>query len=599
MKISVIIPFIETNSKIERSIEYIDKQDSSVAECEIIIVNSCKDEEGNSRLARIEASAPEKVAIINVDSNMNKYEVLNTGMDYCSGDYILFLRPGDAINPRLFRVIADIIKEHHPELISFDMTYAYDKFDMYDDDPFSAEEFVFIEPGDKKGKISYLMNSGINECYLCHIYSLGFIKKSGVRFSSDAQEENMVFTYPMMLLAQNIAYTLDYGYCFFENRELGDVSSRISERMTRQTNLYEMLRGIPELYNEYKDEIDAHFIKEYYLRNLKMAMASRPEDKLKLSIFEVMQYVILSIAPKWIDNDYIFSMNKEDRKLMLILTRRFDSDTELDAELRKDMLITVITATYNRGESIRESIECILNQTWQNIEYIIVDDGSSDRTAEVLGEYDDRRIKIIRNPKNHGPSYSRNEAIKKSTGNYIVCQDDDDLCRLDKLEQEIECILALGDEYGMIYCESINHAKRIKGITDEEALIIPGREMSEVRKSGYIFPALLCKNYITAPAGLIKRSCIEDVGMYDDNLFAYEDWDLYLRIARKYEVGFIRKPLYDYYQRPGSLISNKDSEHRRKILQALYSIDNMFLEDRKKYGIETSFKISEVEREES
>ena len=598
MKISVVIPFIETNSKIERSIDCIYKQSSSALEYEIIIVNACVDNGGNSRLLKIEASDPEKVVIINVDSSLNKAEVLNTGIDYCSGDYILFVRPGDAINPRLFGAAADVIENYQPELISFDMTYAHDKFDMYDDDPFSAEEFVFVEPEDKKGKISYLMNSGIKECYLCHLYSLSFIKEWGVRFSLDARDENMIFAYLVMLLAQSIAYASDYGYCFFENREFVDISSRINERMIQQTRLYEMLRGIPELYNEYKEEIDAHFVKEYYLRNIKMARASRPEDKLKLSIFEVMQYVTLSIVPKWIENDYIFSMNKDDRRLMRLLTRRFDSDTELNAELRKDMLITVITATYNRCERIRESIECILNQTWQYFEYIIVDDGSSDHTADVLGEYDDSRIKLIRNSENHGPSYSRNTAIKNSIGTYIVCQDDDDFCRLDKLEKEIEFMLGLTDEYGMVYCESINHSRRLNGITDQEALIIPDREMSEVRKSGYIFPALLCKNYITATAGLIKRACIEEVGMYDENLFAYEDWDLNLRITQKYEVGFVRKPLYDYYQRPGSLISKRDSEHRRKILQALYDIDNKFVADREQYGIETSFRINEVESEE-
>lgn len=86
---------------------------------------------------------------------------------------------------------------------------------------------------------------------------------------------------------------------------------------------------------------------------------------------------------------------------------------------------------------------------------------------------------------------------------------------------------------------------------------------------------------------------MEEVGLYDEELFAYEDWDIYLRISRKYEVAFVREPLYDYYQRSGTLISNKDSEHRSKVLKSLYEIDQKFVEDRKKYSIETSFKVGE------
>ena len=144
MKISVVIPFVEKSSKIDRSIEYIEKQDQSTVECEIIIVNACADEKVNEKLSSIEASEPEKVAIVNVDNRLTKSEILNLGMEYCKGDYILFVRPGDAINPRLFGVAADVIECFQPELVSFDMTYAHDKFDMFDDDPFLVDGFTFV-----------------------------------------------------------------------------------------------------------------------------------------------------------------------------------------------------------------------------------------------------------------------------------------------------------------------------------------------------------------------------------------------------------------------------------------------------------------------
>ena len=113
--------------------------------------------------------------------------------------------------------------------------------------------------------------------------------------------------------------------------------------------------------------------------------------------------------------------------------------------------------------------------------------------------------------------------IRETSGRYVVCQDDDDYCRLDKLEKTLNVFMSLSDDYGMVYCESINHARRLAGNTEAPAIIIPAREMSDVRKSGYIFPALLSRNFITSTAALMRKDYMEEVGLYDEELFAYED----------------------------------------------------------------------------
>ncbi len=591
MKISIVIPFYDSKAHIERSLDYIQRQKNNSAEYEILIVNSSRDGKDLERLAGIETQNPDHIAIINLEEALNYADMLNVGMKYCSGDYIMFLKPGDAINIRLFGAVSQIVDQMQPEIISYQMTYAHPKFELYDDDPFSIGEFKFVQPDNQNGKLEYLMKSGARDCFLCHIYKKSLIDAIGVSFTDNISQEGALFSYPLMLLAEGIAYTRDYGYCHYDDGNKKSVTSTVTERMTEQAALYELLKANPDIYEQYRAEIDAHFVREYYLKNLKLGRAADSRDMLKLSTFEVMRYVTHNLIPEWIYNDYLFGMNKDERNLMLLISREFTSDEELNRTLKEGKLITVITTTYKRCEKIRESIECILRQSWAYFEYVIVDDGSNDRTEDVVKEFDDPRIKFIKNPENRGLCYSRNVGIRNSTGKYVVCQDDDDFCRLNKLEKEIECLLGMSDEYGFVYCETINHAKRLAGITDEEAIFIPAREVNDVRKSGYIFPALLQGNCISATAAMFTRKCLEEVGMYDEKLFGYEDWDIYLRITKNHPVGFIREPLYDYYQVQGSLISNKDSEHRRKILQSLYDIDNKFLEDRKLYGVESSFRI--------
>ncbi len=593
MKISVIIPVVHGADDIQRSFDYICKQKTKIAEYEVIIANSCQDQNAIFALEAIENRFSDFVALVHMPSEFSKTEVLNAGMQYCSGDYVMFLCPGDAINNKLFGAVEDIIDQDCPDIISFSCTYAHNKFDMFEDDPLEADGFSVMDISEKKNREHYLANGKIDESYFCHIYKKSLLEEGGATFLDNVFDEDVVFVYPLLFKANVVAYTNDHGYCSYRKNSFSKTGDRIAGIMQAQTRLFEKLVTEDGIYSEYKDIIDAHFARKYYIEPLKLVRATDKNDTLSLSVFEVMRYVTLKLVPKWIENDYIFSVSDDEMGMLKLLNKKIESEAELNDTLKKDCLVTVITTTYNRCEKIRESIECILLQSWRNFEYIIVDDGSTDKTEDVVKEFRDSRIKYIKNVKNCGLCHSRNVAINNSTGRFIVCQDDDDFCRLDKIEKEMNCMLSLPDEYGMTYCESINHRRRIEGNIDSPAIVIPDRGKSDIKKSGFIFPALLPGNFITATAALFKRDCIEVVGKYDENLFGYEDWDLYLRISKCYKVAFIKDPMYDYYQRQGTLISNRDPEHRSKILKSLYDIDMKFVEDRKEYGIETSFKVVE------
>ncbi|MDQ3072975.1 MAG: glycosyltransferase family 2 protein, partial [Bacteroidota bacterium] len=105
---------------------------------------------------------------------------------------------------------------------------------------------------------------------------------------------------------------------------------------------------------------------------------------------------------------------------------------------RSGPLVTVLTSVYNGEEYLREAIESILNQSFTDYEFLIVNDGSTDKTAEILAGYFDPRIRIIHNNKNKGLSFSLNSGLEASFGVYVARQDADDISLRDRLRKQVD-----------------------------------------------------------------------------------------------------------------------------------------------------------------
>lgn len=195
----------------------------------------------------------------------------------------------------------------------------------------------------------------------------------------------------------------------------------------------------------------------------------------------------------------------------------------------KNSFISVIVPTYNRADLISETIESILNQTYKNFELIIVDDGSTDNTEEVIRKFKDSRIKYIKTDNWGGPARPRNTGIKKAKGEYIAFCDDDDIWLPEKLEKQIR-VFQISNETAMLYT-------RFKTI---EGDVISNRIFPEngKYKSGNIFKSLYLRSFIACSSVVVKRSVLDQVGLFntDPNLIAIEDTDLWLRIALKYII---------------------------------------------------------------
>ena len=217
-------------------------------------------------------------------------------------------------------------------------------------------------------------------------------------------------------------------------------------------------------------------------------------------------------------------------------------------------LVSVVIPAYNAQVYIERTISSVLAQTYQNLEIIVVDDGSSDRTAEIvksIAQKDERVILVQQS--NSGVAAARNLGIEKSSGQLIAPIDADDIWYPQNIEKQVKCLMDADRSVGLVYSWSveINEEDRFSGgfhaSFHEEKVHLP----------------LLYKFFIgNASACLIRRDCFEKVGIYDiqflrnHNIQGTEDLDLYLRIAEFYQFKVVPEFLVGYRKIKNSM-SNK------------------------------------------
>ena len=223
-------------------------------------------------------------------------------------------------------------------------------------------------------------------------------------------------------------------------------------------------------------------------------------------------------------------------------------------------LVSVIMPAYNSDVFIEESINSVLNQSYSNIELIVLNDGSSDHTQQIMDSFGDR-IKAV-HTSNHGVAAARNKEIKLAKGEWIAFCDSDDVWFPDKLEKQLTSI----NNFIWSYTDSFYIGGEYAG-TDKRS------DLSEMVE-GSIFESLLVENILTTSSLLIKKQVLLDNGLFDESLQALEDWKLWLAIAKNHPIQYINTPLLNYRVHSGST-----SRRAREMLPLHISFITSFLED--------------------
>ena len=230
--------------------------------------------------------------------------------------------------------------------------------------------------------------------------------------------------------------------------------------------------------------------------------------------------------------------------------------------------VSVIIPAFNVAKFIKGAIESVFNQTYKNIEIIVVDDGSTDATREIVNSFGDKVMHIDQS--NQGHAIARNTGLKVSSGRYCAFLDADDYWLPEKVEQQVRILNEMPD-VGIVHCD-------IKRIDDE------GREIKQYPRreeyiDGKIFPYLLMrKGHIATSSAMFRKECIEKHGLLDDSVrdWGSEDREFWLRICKHYKVKYIGEPLVIYRQRKRSLSRSRSLSN---IIKGRYWAIDKSLED--------------------
>jgi glycosyltransferase involved in cell wall biosynthesis len=212
--------------------------------------------------------------------------------------------------------------------------------------------------------------------------------------------------------------------------------------------------------------------------------------------------------------------------------------------------VSVIIPTHNRAHFLPTALRSVLNQTFQDLEIMVVDDASTDGTPGLRQQYQDPRIHWLRHDSIRGGGAARNAGIANTRGEYIAFLDDDDEWYPEKLARQIEVMRKRPAEVAAVYTGYL--------VVDRATGQVRGRMIPRLR--GNLHADLLKSNPIGGTSSvLLRRTCLDRVGLFDETLPSFQDRDLWIRIAREFHFDYVDQPLLNSFSHPKKVWTNLDA----------------------------------------
>jgi alpha-1,3-rhamnosyltransferase len=229
-----------------------------------------------------------------------------------------------------------------------------------------------------------------------------------------------------------------------------------------------------------------------------------------------------------------------------------------DNMVNQNPLVSVLVPAYNHEQYIEEALQSVIDQAYENIEIIVINDGSTDGTGRVIEGF------IQRNPgfhityleqKNEGICKTLNKGLKHAKGKYVALLASDDMWTPDKTLKQVQ-LMERNDNIGLIFSD--HYFMRVREITEIKATDYKPNIRKCFKRNiqnENMYEKLMTENFIPALTVMMRRDCVDKLGGFDPELRA-EDYDMWLRMAKEYPIAFIDEPLA-YYRVHATNLSNK------------------------------------------
>ncbi len=231
--------------------------------------------------------------------------------------------------------------------------------------------------------------------------------------------------------------------------------------------------------------------------------------------------------------------------------------------------VSVIIPVFNADKYIREAIESVINQTFIDYEIVVVNDGSTDRTVEIIQPYEKNIGLKILHRNNSGPSKARNEGVRAARGEYCAFLDADDIMMPERLALQVSSLDNKAG-VGLVYTDLMTFNERGIVHRSKKRFIRP--------YSGNVVEKLLIENFITTSTVMVRKECFERVAYFDETMKHSEDYKMWLSIAKRYEIDYLDLPLVKYRYHADSLSSDRIAIHLSS-----YAVAQEFWESNEEY----------------
>jgi glycosyltransferase involved in cell wall biosynthesis len=224
--------------------------------------------------------------------------------------------------------------------------------------------------------------------------------------------------------------------------------------------------------------------------------------------------------------------------------------------------VSVIIPTYQSAQFIRETIDSVLAQTYKDYEVIVVDGKSTDGTVEILKSYSNRIRIVIQDGK--GIANARNVGILMSEGEYVAFVDSDDVWLPDKLSIQVKFLDEKSSRVGLVYSDAWLFPEDDVGKTS----YLANKRAFQIGKprKGKITRQLFAENFIPASTVMIRKFCFEEVGLFDESFMLCEDIDMWIRIAKSFEIDYQDLVLAKIRLHLGSATQNREQLLKSQIM---------------------------------